>query len=189
MRQNRKNQPSFSLHQTEHRHGKELEEISRILDENPTLGEVVLQESKTDPGRGAPGMSGEQILRCAIVKQMERLSYDRLAFALEDSLMLRDFCAMSFCRAPKRSTLAENISRIGWQGWKKITDILTRWAADSGLEKGRKVRIDATAVESHIRKPTDNQLLYDCVRVLSLLLQNLRTTVDFAMTDHRRRAK
>jgi len=51
------------------------------------------------------------------------------------------------------------------------------------------VRIDATAVESHIRKPTDNQLLYDCVRVLSLLLQNLRTIVDFAMTDHRRRAK
>ena len=51
------------------------------------------------------------------------------------------------------------------------------------------MRIDATAVESHIRKPTDNQLLYDCVRVLSLLLQNLRTTVDFAMTDHRRRAK
>ena len=99
MRQNRKNQPSFSLHQTEHRHGKELEEISRILDENPTLAEVVLQESKTDPGRGAPGMSGEQILRCAIVKQMERLSYDRLSFALEDSLMLRDFCAMSFCRA------------------------------------------------------------------------------------------
>ena len=121
-----KNQPSFSLHQTEHRHGKELEEISRILDENPTLGKVVLQESKTDPGRGAPGMSGEQILRCAIVKQMERLSYDRLSFALEDSLMLRDFCPISFCRAPKRSTLAENISRIGWQSWKKITDILTR---------------------------------------------------------------
>jgi len=92
MRQNRKNQPSFPLHQSEHRHGRELEEISRILDENPTLAEVVLQESETDSGRGAPGMSGEQILRCAVVKQMEGLSYDRLAFALEDSLTLRDFC-------------------------------------------------------------------------------------------------
>ena len=189
MRQNRKNQPSFPLHQSEHRHGRELEEISRILDENPTLAEVVLQESETDSGRGAPGMSGEQILRCAVVKQMEGLSYDRLAFALEDSLTLRDFCGFSFDKAPKRSTLAENISRIGWRGWKEITDILTRWADETGLEKGRKVRIDATAVESHIRKPTDNQLLYDCVRVLTRLLQELRGKVDFVMTDHRRRAK
>jgi IS5 family transposase len=189
MRQYRKNQPSFPLHQTEHRHGKELEEISRILDENPTLAEVVLQESETDPGRGAPGMTGEQILRCAIVKQMEGLSYDRLAFALEDSLSLRDFCGFSFQKAPKRSTLAENISRIGWKGWKQITDALTRWATGEGLEKGRKVRIDATSVESHVLKPTDNQLLYDCVQVLTLLLRNLRTIVEFGMTDHRRRAR
>ena len=75
MRQVRENQPSFPLHQCEHRHGQELEQISRILDENPTLAEVVVQHLESDSGRGAPGMSGEQILRCAVIKKLEGLSY------------------------------------------------------------------------------------------------------------------
>ena len=36
------------------------------------------------------------------------------------------------------------------------------------MEKGEKVRIDATPVESEIHHPTDNQLLCDCVRVLAV---------------------
>ena len=184
MRQVRENQPSFPLHQCEHRHGKELEQVSRILDENPTLSEVVVQDLESDSGRGAPGMSGEQILRCAVIKKLEGLSYDRLAFALEDSLTLRDFCRFSFQKAPKRSTLAENISRIGPGVWKQIADALTQWAARSGLEKGRKVRIDATPVSCSIRHPTDNQLLYDAVRVLTRLLEALSAKADFAWTDH-----
>ena len=158
MRQVRENQPSFPLHQCEHRHGQELEQISRILDENPTLAEVVVQHLESDSGRGAPGMSGEQILRCAVIKKLEGLSYDRLTFALEDSRR----CAISrfsFQKAPKRSTLAENISRIGPGVWKQIADTLTQWAARTGLEKGRKVRIDATPISCSIRQPTDNQLL------------------------------
>ena len=189
MRQVRENQPSFPLHQSEHRHGQELEQISRILDENPTLAEVVVQHLESDSGRGAPGMSGEQILRCAVIKKLEGLSYDRLTFALEDSLTLRDFCRFSFQKAPKRSTLAENISRIGPGVWKQIADTLTQWAARTGLEKGRKVRIDATPISCSIRQPTDNQLLYDAVRVLTRLLAALSAKVDFAWTDHTRRAK
>ena len=189
MRQVRENQPSFPLHQCEHRHGQELEQISRILDENPTLAEVVVQHLESDSGRGAPGMSGEQILRCAVIKKLEGLSYDRLTFALEDSLTLRDFCRFSFQKAPKRSTLAENISRIGPGVWKQIADTLTQWAARTGLEKGRKVRIDATPISCSIRQPTDNQLLYDAVRVLTRLLAVLSAKADFAWTDHTRRAK
>ena len=134
-------------------------------------------------------MSGEQILRCAVIKKLEGLSYDRLTFALEDSLTLRDFCRFSFQKAPKRSTLAENISSIGPGVWKQIADALTQWAARTGLEKGRKVRIDATPVSCSIRQPTDNQLLYDAVRVLTRLLAALSAKVDFAWTDHTRRAK
>ena len=189
MRQVRENQPSFPLHQCEHRHGQELEQISRILDENPTLAEVVVQHLESDSGRGAPGMSGEQILRCAVIKKLEGLSYDRLTFALEDSLTLRDFCRFSFQKAPKRSTLAENISRIGPGVWKQIAATLTQWAARTGLEKGRKVRIDATPISCSIRHPTDNQLLYDAVRVLTRLLAVLSAKADFAWTDHTRRAK
>jgi len=189
MRQSRENQQSFQLRPYQHRHGQELEEISRILDENPTLAEEVVQDLGSDPGRGAPGMSGEQILRCALIKKLEGLSYDRLAFSLEDSLMARDFCHFSFQKAPGRSTLAENIAAISIGSWKKITDTLTRWAARSGLEKGRKVRLDATPVQCHILNPKDNRLLYDCVRVLTQLLKLLLNTADFPFTDHTRRAR
>ena len=36
--------------------------------------------------------------------------------------------------------------------------MLIRWAAGEGLEKGKKIRVDATAVESDIHHPTDSQL-------------------------------
>ncbi len=189
MRQSRENQPSFTLHLSGHRHARELEQISRILEQNPTLAEQVLQDLGANLERGAPGMSGDQILRCAIVKKMEGLSYDGLAFALEDSLSLRDFCRFSFAAAPGRSTLAENISRVGWKIWKKINDAVVRWAAAEKLEKGRKARIDATPVKCRIAHPTDNRLLYDCVRVLTGLLRALSMSLDFQWVDHTRSAK
>ena len=73
--------------------------------------------------------------------------------------------------------------------WKQIAATLTQWAARTGLEKGRKVRIDATPISCSIRHPTDNQLLYDAVRVLTRLLAVLSAKADFAWTDHTRRAK
>jgi len=189
MRQSRENQPFFPEYQGVHRHGKELKAISKILDQNPTLAEQVLQDLGSDPGRGAPGMSGEQILRCAIAKNLEGFSYDRLAYELESSLALRDFCRFSRQQQPKRSTLAENIARISPVLWVQLIEQLVQGAAGSGLEKGRKVRIDATPVECHIHHPTDNRLLWDCVRVLTRRLGVLSVELDFGWTDHCRRAK
>jgi IS5 family transposase len=189
MRQSRENQPFFPQYQGVHRQGKELQAISKILDANPTLAEQVLQDLQSDPRRGAPGMSGEQILRCAIAKQLKGLSYDQLAYQLESSLDLRDFCRFSFQPAPKRSTLADNISRISPVLWKKVAEELVQWAVRSGLEKGRKVRIDATPVECNIHHPTDSRLLCDCVRVLTRLLGQLSAQLDLVWSDHSRRAR
>ena len=47
-------------------------------------------------------MSGEQVLRCGVIKQMHQFSYDRLAFHLADSVNLRAFCRRWFsasCRS------------------------------------------------------------------------------------------
>jgi IS5 family transposase len=42
------------------------------------------------------------------------------------------------------------------------------------VEKGRKVRIDCTCVESNIHHPTDSTLLWDAVRVLTRLMEQCR---------------
>jgi hypothetical protein len=55
--------------------------ISRILDTLPTINEMVLQdlrEGEASPRpTGAQGMSAEQVLRAAIIKQLEGFSYER----------------------------------------------------------------------------------------------------------------
>ena len=134
-------------------------------------------------------MSGEQVLRCGVIKQMHQFSYDRLAFHLADSVSLRAFCRLPLGWTPARSTLAENLSRIRHSTWQAINAALVDWACEQGLEKGEKVRIDATPVESEIHHPTDNQLLSDCVRVLARWLGRLSGFVDFPYRDHGLRAR
>lgn len=58
------------------------------------------------------------------------------------------------------------------------------------METGRKVRIDATVVETNIHAPTDSSLLYDGVRVLARLLGKAEDLGRFGLwRDHTKRAK
>ena len=156
-----------------------------------SISDLVLHDlcDKSSIDRGAPGLSGEQVLRCAVLKQLHQFSYDRLAFHLWDSLSSRTFCRLPYAYAPSRSVLQENISRITASTWEEIRRVLVRWAQKQGLEKGRKIRVDATAVESDIHYPTDSQLLYDGVEVLTRLLGRCRRWSPVVFTDPRLRAK
>jgi IS5 family transposase len=57
------------------------------------------------------------------------------------------------------------------------------------LEKGQKIRIDATTVESDIHHPTDSELLCDGIEVITRLLIACQRITGRGFTDHRRRAK
>ncbi len=70
-----------------------------------------------------------------------------------------------------------------------ITRALVGWADDEGLEKARKVRVDATSVKSSIRHPLDSQLLYDSVRKVTALLRKLAEHYPVVYHNHCRRAK
>jgi IS5 family transposase len=65
----------------------------RFCDPKPTINEMVLQ-NLTRGGRnptGAEGMTAEQIVRAAIIKKTEELTYEGLAFHLADSRTYRAF--------------------------------------------------------------------------------------------------
>jgi IS5 family transposase len=79
----------------EHSHSKELATISQILSVHPAIAELVGQDLIRDvtfPHTGARGMSGDQVLRVLLLKQMNGFSYRELEFHLADSVTYRTFC-------------------------------------------------------------------------------------------------
>ena len=191
MRKNRENRLPLSPFWPDHRLAKELRVISEILDKNPSISALVLQDvcDKVSARNGAGGLTGEQVLRCALIKQIHQFSYEKLAFHVGDSQSFRTFCRLPYGYTPSKSVLQENISKIEDSTWQEINRVLVSWANGEDLEKGRKIRVDATTVESDIRYPTDSQLLYDSIRVLTRLLRRLSQQQAVAFVDHSRRAK
>ena len=84
MRRKRENQRLLSGLWTDHRLAQELRAVSKIMDENSSIVDLVLHDlCDTDSiGQGPPGLSAEQFLRAAILKQWQQLSYTRLASLL-----------------------------------------------------------------------------------------------------------
>jgi len=175
-----------------HEHARELEAIDQILCENPTIARLVwkdLQEGR-NPKIGRPGLSGEQVLRAALVKQMNGFSYHELAFHLADSRSYMRFCGFTHpLEVPRKSALADNIKRISAETWETINALVLGCAEAAGIEDGRKVRIDPTVVESNIHHPTDNALLFDGVRTLARMLAQARKSFGIRFHDRTRRAK
>lgn len=172
---------------------QELEKISDILDNNSNIYTLVAQDiGIAAKATGAQGMSAEQIVKAAIIKQIEGYSYEELAFHLVDSKSYRNFCRLKFGETYAKSTLNTNIKAISAVTWEAINRELISYAATEGLEKGRKARIDCTVVETNIHSPTDSELLWDGVRVLSRLLIRAKsefTDLRFSFMNHSRRSK
>lgn len=174
--------------------GKELKAISLIIDETPRMLDPIYRDlvgvKQTDNGR--TGMSAEQVLRCAILKQYRNLTYEELAFHLTDSSIFRAFARLERKQRPSSSTLQENIKALSEDTWEAINSALVAHAAETGAEKGRTVRIDSTAIECNIHYPTDSTLLQDGIRVITRLLiegKRLFPTPGYSFSDHRRVVK
>jgi transposase, IS5 family len=179
----------------DHPHAKELEAISRILEEESGIAKLIEQDlvqGVKNPHTGAQGMSGDQVLRVLLIKQLNRYSYDELHFHLKDSRSYRAFCRLGALEeeVPSRSTLAENLKKVRAETLEKVNRCLLGWAKAKGIENGKKVRVDSTVVETNIHEPSDSKLLYDGVRVLARLLGRAKQRWGFAAwQDHTRCAK
>jgi len=182
--------------QIDHPQAQELSAISRILDGNAIIYDLVMQDlspKRTNSKAGAKGMSAEQVIRAAIVKQTFEFSYKDLAFHLMDSVSLKRFCHIGIAdKGFKKSVLCKNIKVISPQTWEAVNQCIVHYAKDKGIEKGRQVRIDSTVVESNIHAPSDSTLLWDSVRVLARILtkaKDLFPRCGIVFENHTRRAK
>jgi IS5 family transposase len=179
-----------------HQHSAELEQMSQLLDQCTEILDLVyadLVRGLIDPEAGRKGMmTGEQVLRAMIVKQMNGFSYEELAFHLADSRAYRRFCRFGFAdEIPSSSTLQRDIKKIRAETLEKINRALMAIAVKKNIENGRKIRTDCTVVETNIHHPTDSSLLEDSVRVLSRLTGRAREeyNLDSLFVNHSRRAK
>ena len=177
----------------DHEHARELRRIGDLLDQMPEAGALVYDDlvaDDPDVTTGRPGLSGDQVLRLVILKQMNGFSYQELAFHLADSRCYRAFCGFGIDeKSPRKSALQENLKRVQPETLELVNRLVLATAQEMKIENGRKVRVDCTVVESNIHHPTDSSLLYDSVRVLARLMERGRDQAGAGFTNHTRRAK
>jgi IS5 family transposase len=121
-----------------------------------------------------------------------QLSYQELAFHLEDSASFRAFARLPWSWTPRTSVLHKTISAIRAQTWEAINRALLASAAEAQLERGRMVRPDSTVTAALMHEPSDSGLLWDAVRVMVRLLREAQAWLGgsaHAWRDHQRAAK
>jgi IS5 family transposase len=179
----------------DHVHAAELAGISALLDQQPRLAALVQQDllagCAKNPRTGRSGLTGDQVLRIALVRQLNGWSYAELAFHLADSSSYRTFCRVGVVGVgPSKSALAANLRALRPSTLAALNQLLVTSPAARAVEAGRTVRIDSTVVEATIHGPTDSSLLVDGIRVLLRLLRRAEHLTGFtAYHRHVKRAK
>lgn len=194
MRQERTVQATIFDLYAGHEIGRELKAMSDWLDDNRHLLALIAQDlCATDvQATGRQGLPAEAVLRCALLKQYRQLSYNELAFHLEDSTSFRAFARLPWSWSPKKSALHQTISAIRPQTWEAINQALLSTARQEKLEDGAVIRLDSTVTGALMHEPSDSSLLWDGVRVMVRLLKQadaLAGGSDLRWHNHCRAAK
>ena len=194
MRQERTVQATIFEVFARHEIGCALQAISQWLDGQRPLVSLVVGDLRRQGVRetGRRGLPAETVLRCALLKQQRQLSYEELAFHLEDSASFRAFARLPLRWSPKKSVLQQTISALRPQTWEAVNQALLVSAQQEKLESGATVRIDSTVSAALMHPPSDSTLLWDAVRVMTRLLRRagrLPEAPAMRWRDRRRLAK
>ena len=172
----------------------ELGLIDTILSQHPDFVniirlDVVGNNKGTKFGRGdVPSV--EQIMRAAIYKELKRLDYRELAYHQEDSRICALFLKIDELRPYSFQMYQKYISRISENSLQKLLVELNKIAIREGLEDLKKIRQDSTVVETNIHHPTNNSLVWDCIKTSHDLLEKLSEELpDFNYINYIKSAK
>ena len=173
MRQERTVQATIFEVFAQHEIGCELKAMSQWLDGQPALISLVAGDLRRQGVRetGRRGLPAESVLRCALLKQQRQLSYEELAFHLEDSASFRAFARLPLAGSPKKSVLHQTIGALRAETWEAVNQALLVSAKQDRLESGATVRLDSTVSAALMHEPSDSTLLCDAVRVMTRLLR------------------
>ena len=158
----------------------QLEQLDRLLDDDELFdlvrGDLARRHPKTR-SRGRPSTPVEVILRMLVVMRLYSWSYAQAEYFVNDSLVLRQFCRVYLEKVPDDTTLIRWANTIGPETIERINGRVVQLARSLKVTRGRKLRVDTTAVETNIHFPTDSGLIGDGVRVVSRLLRRARAAL------------
>jgi len=134
--------------------------------------------------------SVEQIVRAAIYKELKGLTYRELEFHQEDSRICALFVKIDELRPYSFQVYQKYISQIREESLQNLLMELNRIAINEGVDDLKKIRTDSTVVETNIHYPTNNSLVWDCIRESYRLLEQLKKEVtEISYIDYRIKAK
>jgi transposase, IS5 family len=160
MRQERTIQATIFEIFAQHELGCESKAMSQWLDGQPALVSLVAGDLRRHGVRatGRRGLPVESVLRCALLKQQRQLSYQELAFHLEDSASFRAFARLPLGWSPQKSVLHQTIGAIGAETWEEVNQALLASAKQDRLESGAALRLDSTVSAALMHEPSDSTL-------------------------------
>ena len=151
----------------------ELAALDRLLEDDELFVGLKADFSKRRPNSERLGRRStpvEVILRMLVLRRLYDWSFDATERNVSDSLILRQFCRLYLEPAPDDTTLIRWANLIGPQTLGRLNERVVALACQRKLTRARKLRTDATVVETNIPHPRDSALLSDGVRVLSRLV-------------------
>lgn len=156
---------------------REFALIDTILSMHPEIYEWVGRDFSGKAGKRLGRQDSptvEQILRGALYKEMKGLTYRELEYAQQDSRICALFVKLEGRSAISFAVWQKYISMIKAETLEGVMIAINKVAQGAGLEDLSKLRQDSTAVEANVHYPTNNSLLWDCMKTIDRLLLKLR---------------
>src|SRR3989441_9907238 len=125
----------------------------------------------------------EVLLRMLILKHLYQWSYQETEEQVDQNLILRWFCRLYWASVPDDTTLIRWANTMQPETLHALNDRVVQLAVQAKVTTGRKLRLDATCVQTEIHHPTDSGLLVDSVRVLSRFVQRAKGLVKERLTN------
>jgi transposase, IS5 family len=172
----------------------ELAVMDTILNQHPEIYEILKKDITLREGSSSFGRQDmptvEQIVRAAIYKEMKSLTYRELEYAQHDSRMCSLFIKLDERKPFSFKAYQKYISRISGGALEKVMIAINKIAMGEGLEDGKSIRTEGTVVETNIHHPTNNALVWDCIKTIDRLLKKLKDSgVDIKPRSYRKQAK
>lgn len=152
--------------------------IDTILEDHPEIIKFVYSDLSNYVKNSQYGRKDnptvEQIVRAAIYKEMKNLDYRELEYAQKDSRICAAFIKLDMRKPFCFQVLQKYISQIKEATLKEILYTVNKIAIEEGFEDVKQIRQDTTVVETNIEHPTNNFLIWSCIKESHRLLEHLK---------------
>ncbi len=172
----------------------ELAVMDTILNNYPEIIEMMKEEVTRGQEGSVLGRKDtptvEQIVRAAIYKEIKNLTYRELEYQEHDSRLCAVFIKLDDRKPFSFKVFQKYISLISGDTLDKMLVAINKIAMEEGMEDGRSVRSDSTVVETNIHYPTNNSLIWDCIKTINRLLKKLKDSgVEIKVRSYKKQAK